>query len=87
MKLSNNFVLSFFGLKEGNHKFEYKIDKQFFESFEFDEFLDADFTVALDFNKKSTLLELHFKSRGTGTVACDVTNEPFDLPMEGHLDL
>ncbi|MGB5322845.1 YceD family protein, partial [Lutimonas sp.] len=24
---------------------------------------------------------------GTGTVACDVTNEPFDLPMEGHLDL
>ena len=87
MKLSNDFVLSFFGLKEGRHKFEYKIDKQFFESFKFDEFLDADFTVALDFNKKSTLLELQFESQGTGTVACDVTNEPFDLSMEGNLDL
>ena len=56
MKLLSDFVLSFFGLKEGVHKFEYKIDKQFFESFEFDEFLDAEFTVALDFNKKSTFL-------------------------------
>jgi len=87
MKLSNDFVLSFFGLKEGNHKFEYKIDKQFFESFKFDEFIDADFTVVLDFNKKSTLLELHFENQGTGTVACDLTNEPFGLPLEGALDL
>ena len=61
MKLSNDFVLSFFGLKEGSHKFEYKIDKQFFESFQFDEFLDADLQCTLDFDKKSTLLELHFE--------------------------
>ena len=87
MKLSNNFVLSFFGLKEGIHKIEYKIDKQFFESFNYDEFLDADFNIALDFNKKSTLLELHFTGQGLGTVACDVTNEPFDLPVNGALDL
>ena len=87
MKLSNDFVLSFFGLKEGTHKFEYKIDKQFFESFKFDEFLDADFNVALDFNKKATLLELYFDCQGTGTVACDLTNEPFALPMKGSLDM
>jgi uncharacterized metal-binding protein YceD (DUF177 family) len=87
MKLSDHFVLSFFGLKEGNHKFEYKIDKQFFESYNYDEFIDADFTVVLDFTKKSTLLELHFSFEGSGTVACDVTNEPFQLPMTGTLDL
>ncbi len=87
MKLSNDFVLSFFGLKEEKYKFEYKIDKQFFESFKLDEFLDADFRIVLDFNKKSTLLELHFESEGVGTVACDVTNEPFELPMKGNLDL
>ncbi len=87
MKLSNDFVLSFFGLKEGKHTFEYKIDKQFFESFNYDEFLDADFTIVLDFIKKSTLLELHFEGQGTGTVACDVTNEPFELPLKGALDL
>lgn len=87
MKLSNDFVLSFFGLKEGSHKFEYKIDKQFFESYSFDEFLDADFAVTLDFIKKSTLLELHFENKGMAAVACDVTNEPFELPLEGSLDL
>ena len=87
MKLSNDFVLSFFGLKEGTHTFEYRIDKQFFESYSFDEFLDADFNVVLNFTKKSTLLELHFESNGKAIVACDVTNEPFDLSMEGSLDL
>ena len=87
MKLSNDFMLSFFGLKEGSHKFEYKIDKQFFESYSFDEFLFADLEVTLDFIKKSTLLELHFENKGTATVACDVTNEPFELPLEGSLDL
>ena len=30
---------------------------------------------------------MHFENQGIGTVACDVTNEPFDLPMEGMLDL
>ena len=87
MKLSNEFMLSFFGLKEGNHKFEYKIDKQFFESYSYDEFLDADFHITLDFLKKSTLLELHFESEGEATVSCDVTNEPFHLPLKGSLDL
>ena len=87
MKLSNDFVLSFFGLKEGNHKFEYRIDKQFFESYSFDEFLDADFTIVLDFVKKSTLLELYFKSEGKAAVTCDLSNEPFELPMSGALDL
>ncbi|UCE92690.1 MAG: DUF177 domain-containing protein [Flavobacteriaceae bacterium] len=87
MKKSNDFVLSFFGLKEGKHVFEYKIDKQFFEFFGFDEFLDADFKVVLEFVKKSTLLELYFSSEGVATVACDVTNEPFELPIEGALNL
>ena len=87
MKLSNDFVLSFFGLKDGLHRFEYKIDKQFFESFEFDEFLDANFKVSLDFEKKNTLLELHFEGSGIATVPCDLTNEPFDLSVNGELDL
>ena len=87
MKLQNDFVLSFYGLKEGLHKFEYKIDKQFFDSFNYDEFIDADLQVFLDFTKSSTLLELHFKGSGTATVPCDLTNEPFELPLNGDLNL
>lgn len=87
MKLSNDFVLSFFGLKEGLHKYEYKIDKQFFESFSFDEFYEADLKVSLDLIKKPTLLELHYESSGMVVVPCDISNEPFDLPIKGELDL
>ena len=87
MKALNGFEISFFGLKEGKHRFEYKIEKEFFEYFKYDEFVDANLNVGLDFHKKSTLLELHFLVEGTSKVNCDVSNEPFDLPLEGNLDL
>ena len=37
--------------------------------------------------KKSTLLELHFESDGKAVVSCDLSNEPFELPMSGMLEL
>ncbi len=49
--------------------------------------MNADFAIVLDFVKKSTLLELDFKSEGKATVTCDLSNEPFELPMVGALDL
>ena len=87
MKRLDAYEVSFFGLKEGHHKFEYRIDKQFFESFDFQEFQEADLHVDLDFVKKSNMLELHFSGQGTVVVPCDLTNEPFDLPLVGQLDL
>jgi len=86
-RILTDYDVSFFGLKEGNHYFEYKIEKQFFEAFNYDEFLDADLLVKLTFVKKSTFFELHFSTKGTVKVACDVTNEPFDLPVDGELEL
>jgi len=87
MKMLNDFEVSFYGLKEGSHNYEYKIEKQFFEAFNFDEFLDADLLVKLIFIKKSTLLDLHFSTKGTVRVACDVSNEPFDMPIDGVLEI
>ena len=43
--------------------------------------------VDLGFNKKETLLELEFTHNGTVKVPCDVTNESFDLPINGTLKL
>lgn len=81
------YEISFFGLKEGLHRFEYKLDKEFFEFFKYDEFNKADLSIELDFRKKSNMLELHFAGSGNVSVSCDVSNEPFDLPLEGQLDL
>ena len=40
MDMLKEYEISFFGLKEGLHRFEYKIDKAFFEHYGFDEFLE-----------------------------------------------
>lgn len=87
MKSLKEFDIPFVGLKEGNHKYEFQIDNKFFEEFQFDEFNDTSIFVELDFIKKSNLLDLKFNIRGKVNIPCDVTNEPFDLDIEGNLPL
>jgi len=87
MELLKDFTIQFVGLKEGEHKFEYKIDKKFFEHFEYDEFNDVKLNVNVILNKKTTLLELHFKVFGTINVFCDLTNEPYDQKIDNYFDL
>ncbi len=87
MKLFNEYEVSFFGLKEGIHYFEYKIEKSFFEAFKYDEILDTNLLVELNFINKNTLLELQFSANGTVKVLCDVTNEPYDQSIDGALNM
>lgn len=72
------YTIPFAGLKEGKHQFEYIINKTFFDSFPYDEILDSNLKVDLEFVKKTTLLELCFSANGQVEVACDVTNEPYN---------
>lgn len=81
------FVIPFRGLKEGEHQFEYIVNNTFFEVYQYEDILDADIKVHLNFIKKSTLLELSFIANGEVQVACDISNELFFQPIEGSLDL
>ncbi|HEU4495557.1 MAG TPA: DUF177 domain-containing protein [Flavobacterium sp.] len=85
MKVTNAFLIPFIGLKLGKHQFEYQINKQFFEDYKYDEFESCDINVSLVLEKKSTMLELHFKEKGTIRVPCDLTNEMFDLQIKGKI--
>jgi len=87
MKVNNEFLIPFIGLKLGKHQFEYQINKKFFEDFGYDEFESCDIKVNLVLEKKSTMLELQFKHKGTIYVPCDLTNEMFDLPIKGKIKL
>jgi len=82
-----SFSIPFVGLKFGEHHFEYYIDNTFFTGFGYDQFEDAQVKIDLILNKKSTMLELSFKHSGTVNVPCDLTGEPFDLPISGKLNL
>lgn len=87
MKVANEFLIPFIGLKLGKHNFEFNITKTFFENFDYDEFESADIKVKIVLEKKNTMLEVALKHSGTIHVPCDVTNEDFDLPVKGNLNL
>jgi len=85
MKVTNEFLIPFVGLKLGKHQFEYQINKEFFEDYDYDEFEACDIKVNIVLEKKSTMLELHFKHKGTIHVPCDLTSEMFDFPIKGKI--
>lgn len=87
MELLREYDISFFGLKEGIHHFKYKIENQFFEAFNFDEYLATNILVNVEFIKKNTLIELNLTTEGIVRVACDVSNEPYDQSIKGGLSL
>ena len=87
MKVSNEFLIPFIGLKLGKHQFDYQIDKTFFDRFKYDDFESCDIKTTVVLEKKTTMLELHFKHKGTVNVSCDLTSEPFDLPIKGKIKL
>jgi uncharacterized metal-binding protein YceD (DUF177 family) len=87
MKDLKDFDISFIGLKEGLHHFEYKIEKAFFDFFKYEEFYNSSVQVAVSFLKKATMFELSFDCKGWVEVDCDVTGEQFQQPIEANIDL
>lgn len=87
MVSEKDFLIQFTGLKLGEHQFEYHIENDFFDMFNYSEFNSTNIQVNITMLKKTTMLELQFSHKGTINVPCDVTNEDFDLPIEGNLNL
>lgn len=87
MKKFKEFSIAFVGLKLGVHQFDYHIDESFFKEFEYDDLQKANLDIVLNFNKKTTLIELDFDLKGTVTVPCDVSNVLFDMPIESQMKL
>ena len=79
MDYLSKYSISFAGLKEGQHNFNFEIDNHFFLLFDYKEFNSCKIDVDVEFTKKSNLLELLMKSNGTINLNCHVSNESFDF--------
>lgn len=77
------FTIPFVGLKLGEHRFNFEIDKTFFEHFEYDEFNDTVINLDVLLDKKTTLLEFTLFFKGQVNVNCDITNEPYNQAVFG----
>jgi len=75
----SKYKISFAGLKEGQHNFNFEIDNQFFLFYNYEEFNSCKIDIDIELTKKSNLLELLIKTNGIINLNCHVSNELFDF--------
>ncbi len=73
------FEISFSSLGQGLHTYYFDIDSSLFSHFD-QKFEDAEFTCQLDFDKRSTLFDLHFTIEGKIKMDCDRCMESIYIP-------
>ena len=81
MKKFSNFNIPFTGLNLGNHHYDFKIDKAFFDLFEYCEITDGEFDVEVELERKETMLILDFKLSGNVIDLCDRCGNEVTLPV------
>lgn len=80
-------IIPFKGLDTGNHRFEFRIDNAFFESYTFFETEKGKLDVILDLEKEPALMIFHFSINGVISLACDRCLAELDFPLDGNFDL
>ena len=87
MKPKNDFNIEFSGLKLGHHNFDFDISETFFNDYNYCDFSHADINIDVALIKKTTIMEFNIVVRGNVRIKCDLTNEPYDQPIENNIDL
>ena len=81
-----NYDISFSGLKQGKHEFEFCVDQQFFDLFEAEEeFENAKIVSKVLLEKHSTFLDFVISVSGTVDLTCDVSNEKFQYLINNEI--
>lgn len=87
MMEQKEYIIPFFGLKQGKHEFKFEIENKFFESFGYNEFNDANLELHIVMNKTSTMLAFELSAEGSINVDCDITSEPYNQKIASELEL
>ncbi len=87
MKIENQYIIHFKGLKEGVHNFAFAIEKPFFEAYDHLEIPDGNVEVKVELVRKTSFLDLTVDLSGQLQAQCDRCLEYFSLPVSyaGHL--
>jgi uncharacterized protein len=75
------YSVNIIGLSNRVHQFEYEIGDDFFRKYGTDLVSQGRFRSEVSLNKHETFIEADFKIKGTATLTCDRSLEPFDYPI------
>lgn len=83
MKELKEFCIPFSSLKPGSNFFKNKIDKTFFEAFNYSNPHDCNMDVSIDFRKETHLMDVRISYKGVTNIPCDRCLENIVLPVNG----
>lgn len=79
MSLIDEYLIPFYGLKEGIYDYEFEAGNDFFELFENPDVKGGDLKINLILNRRAQFLEFRFNIAGSLTVSCDRCLEEFEF--------
>ena len=74
-------------MKLGTHSFEFELNKAFFEVIEQSLIEDGEVFVKVNWERKETMMVVHFNLLGTVNTTCDRCNDPVSVPIHGQYKL
>ena len=83
--MNDNFIIPLNGLASGESRFSWHAAKEFFDSFENAEILDADLDIEVRVEKSGRYLGVDCEISGEVTVECDRCLDELDMPVETHI--
>ncbi len=82
MKRLKHFSIPLLGLKDGKHEFEYNLNKDVFDSFDFGEISKGEFEAHVSITRSSSHYELDFIVQGSMLTACDRCTAEIAIPIQ-----
>ena len=85
--MHNKYNIRISGLALGIHQFEFSVQDDFFEAFEFGEIRKGQLSVAVEMEKEEGMMVLDFTIVGTVNITCDRCSELYDQKIDGQHQL
>ncbi|MBE0655145.1 MAG: DUF177 domain-containing protein [Bacteroidales bacterium] len=82
MSLLDDYLIPFYGLKEGIYDYQFSAGDDFFELFENPDIHGGNLTVLLTLYRKNQFLELTFRITGYLNITCDRCLDDFNHPVD-----
>ena len=81
------YTIPYKGLKDGEHEFDFTVDKKFFEHFQIENEFQGNISVKATLLKKTLVMSLDLEIAGEISVVCDRCLDSFPYQVEGDTSL
>jgi uncharacterized metal-binding protein YceD (DUF177 family) len=82
--MKSSYELIFGNLKLENHEFDYRLGKEFFDTFDSEESKDGEVDVHIHLEKAASHLDMNFTVKGWVLCSCDVCLSEIKMPIDGQ---